>query len=257
MTIRLPLAAAIRRTSHVCRQLAAIAPLALVLGFGAFGLAGPASAQEGDGVLTLEADERTATGYHFVIRLVWENGGQPAARDTSIRAILFTPDGVPQTPSIAMTPVDADGRFEVTVEMNEPGRWSVVFTSENPKASAAFLYGIDGTSGTPSTAPSTAPPTTESATTERTTTPATSSEAGDVAANDQASEASTAASRDSGDGGADARVLVAAIAAIVVALLTVAAWLRRRGPGHAADHASAVAEGAADDSDDSSTKVGP
>lgn len=95
--------------------------------------AAPVDAHEGPGILTVETDEPTDTGHHYVVRLVWENDGHPAARDTTLTATAFAPDGAPQTP-LPMTAVDDDGRFEATVALPDPGQWRVNFTSVTPVA---------------------------------------------------------------------------------------------------------------------------
>jgi hypothetical protein len=204
---------------RVRRLLAAIGLSAVVLALSAVGLTAPASAHEGPGILTVETDEPTPTGHHYVIRLVWENDGHPAARDTTITATPFAPDGAPQTP-IAMTPVDDDGRFEATVEMTQPGAWRIQFTSVSPVATVDHPVEV-------------AAPTTTSTTATTTT----AEEGEDSAASGSGSEEETAAdptasrASDEDDDSSGGAIALIVIAIGVVAALAIAGYsiLRRRG----------------------------
>jgi hypothetical protein len=186
--------------------------LALVLSAVGLGSAPPVAAHEGPGILTVETDEPTPTGHRYVIRLVWQNDGHPAARDTTITATPYDPSGAPQTP-IPMTPVDGDGRFEATVDMPQPGSWRVQFASVSPVASVDHPAEV----AAPAT---TAPPA-----------PSTSARVADDAATEAAATDAAAPGRDTADGGdgGGSGVLVAAVVVLVVLVAAgVVLFLRRR-----------------------------
>jgi cobalamin biosynthesis Mg chelatase CobN len=159
----------------------------------------PAAAHEGPGVLTVETDEPTDTGHRYVVRLVWQNDGHPAARDTTMTATAFAPDGTAQTP-VPMTAVDDDGRFEATVELPGPGQWRVNFTSVTPTASVEAQADV--------VAPST------------TATDAAPSSTASSAAPEQTGSDDAAASDDAADdGGSSTGVVVIVVLFLLVAVV--------------------------------------
>ncbi|HMG41898.1 MAG TPA: hypothetical protein VK611_11245 [Acidimicrobiales bacterium] len=161
----------------------------------------PASAHEGPGILTFETDTPSGTSHRMVVRLVWENDGHPAARETTITATPVGPDAVALTP-VAMTPVDDDGRFEATVDLARPGAWTVRVTAINPSGTIEVPVDVAAPATT-----TTAPATT---TTEQ---PATTDPA------EEPVDVQETAAQAGDDGGLGAGVIVAG----VVALLAVVA----------------------------------
>jgi hypothetical protein len=193
---------------HVRRALGALLILVTLLG----GTAGPAAAHDGPGTFVVESDQPSGTSHAYVVRLNWDNDGHPAAADTTVTATAIAPDGTAQTPQ-PMTSVDAEGRFEATVDLPGPGRWTVRFASVEP--TARLDVAVDVTAPTTTTA---AP----------TTTSTTEPEPGEPV--DTENAASNAA--DDEDDGGSATGPIAAV--IVVLALAVAAVLvirhRRQGP---------------------------
>lgn len=181
--------------------------LAAVLGLGP---ASPAGAHEGPGILTLESDTPTGTSHRYLVRLVWENDGHPAARATTITATPVTPAGAAQTP-VAMTAVDDDGRFEATLDLVEPGSWKVRITSINPVATMEVPVDV----APPATTTTTAPATTT------TGTPATTDD-------DQAVDTDQTAARDDDDSSGMGAGVIALVVLVVVALLASAYVFRSK-----------------------------
>jgi hypothetical protein len=98
----------------------------------AVGLADPAAAHEGAGVLVVETREAVPNGFRYVVRLTWTNDGHPAA-DATMTATPLAPDGTPGTP-VPLTAVDGDGRYQASVALPGAGRWTVRFTAVTPTA---------------------------------------------------------------------------------------------------------------------------
>lgn len=140
----------------------AVAALALV------GSAGAAAAHEGSGVLTVETADASGTGMRYVVRLVWENDGHPAA-DATLTATPIAPQGAAGTP-VTLQPVDEDGRYQGTVAFPSAGDWTVRFTSVTPIATIERLEQIEPTTTTTSvTTTTTTPATTTTNSIPRTT----------------------------------------------------------------------------------------
>jgi hypothetical protein len=96
--------------------------------------AGPASAHEGEGVVTVEAADQAegATAIHYVVRLTWENDGH-AALDATFTATVLGPDGAAAGGApVTLTPSDQDGRYEGDVTFPEAGDWTVRFVAVEP-----------------------------------------------------------------------------------------------------------------------------
>jgi hypothetical protein len=170
-----------------------------------------ATAHEGPGVLTVETDQPTDAGRHYVVRLTWQNDGHPAARATTLTATAFGPDGAAQTP-VPMTAVDDDGRFEATLALPEPGQWRVNFTSVTPRASVDVQATV--------AAPSTTSTADDAATSSS---PSTTGSDAAATADDQA-----AGEEDGGSSGV-AVLLVAVV--LLAAIGTAAVLLVRRAAG--------------------------
>lgn len=134
--------------------------VAIAVAVALLGPASPAAAHEGGGTVTVESAEPIGTGsVRYVVRLIWNNDGHPAAAaDTTMTAVPVGADGTAQTP-VTLDPVDDDGRFAATVEFSSPGAWTVRFTAITPEATLEVPQQIDPPPTTTSTA---APSTTSS-----------------------------------------------------------------------------------------------
>jgi YtkA-like len=96
----------------------------------AAGPAGPASAQEGEGEIELEAVHPAGQSLHFIVRVT--EGGDPA-NDASVTAAAVSVSGESLSP-VDLTRDDDDGRYSGPVEFPSAGLWTVRFTSTNPDA---------------------------------------------------------------------------------------------------------------------------
>lgn len=96
----------------------------------AAGPAGPASAQESEGEIELEAVHPAGQSLHFIVRV--SEGGDPA-NDASVTAAAESLSGESLTP-VDLTRDDDDGRYSGPVEFPSAGLWTVRFTSTNPDA---------------------------------------------------------------------------------------------------------------------------
>ena len=139
--------------SHVRRRsLASVCGAVLFLGL--LGTA-PASAHDGKGILVVESTGPTeGLAIPFVVRLTWAGDGH-AAVDATVTATALGTDATTTTP-VPMQPVGQDGRYEATVEVPEPGPWTIRFTSVTPAATLE----VEETVTPPSTTSTTAQPTT-------------------------------------------------------------------------------------------------
>jgi hypothetical protein len=118
---------------------AALATLTVAV---SLGVAGPAAAHEGDGVVTVQAQEPAGpTTIRYVVRLTWANDGH-AALDATFTATPVQADGTTLTP-VPFTPIDQDGRYEATVAFPAPGAWIVRFTSVKPKVTSELAQQVD------------------------------------------------------------------------------------------------------------------
>jgi hypothetical protein len=93
--------------------------------------AGARVAHGGDGVIEVEAAHPTSTGVHFIVRLTYQNDGDPVSGAT-VTATAVGPDGQ-ETDPVELSPSDAGG-YQGPVDMPEPGEWTVRFTSADPPA---------------------------------------------------------------------------------------------------------------------------
>jgi hypothetical protein len=93
--------------------------------------AGARVAHGGDGVIEVEAAHPTSTGVHFIVRLTYQNDGDPVSGAT-VTATAVGPGGQ-ETDPVELSPSDAGG-YQGPVDMPEPGEWTVRFRSADPPA---------------------------------------------------------------------------------------------------------------------------
>ncbi|HET6952896.1 MAG TPA: FixH family protein [Acidimicrobiales bacterium] len=214
MTLRLRLAAGV---------LAAVALLTV-------GAAAPATAHEGDGVVTIEEVHPAGASVHYIVRVTWENDGHPAA-DATVTATVVMPDGETLTP-VVLAPADDDGRYAGAVEYPGAGSYTIRITSIDPTGTAEQTEDV-------SASPSTVPPDVTAPGSEATT--ATAPEAGtgfapadDGTGDETAGETGDDAAAPADDGDDGMPVWLIALAAVVViggAVAAVGVVRRYRGPG--------------------------
>jgi hypothetical protein len=203
--------------------------IALCLGVGP-GTA-PAGAHEGDAIVTLEATHPAGMSMHYIVRVTWKNDGHPAA-DATVTATAVGSDGTQLTP-VAMTPVDADGRYEGVVDYPAAGSWTLRVTSIAPTGT---LEQAQEVTAPPANEPSEAAP-------EVTT----GQEGGFAPADDgtgdsgevtgDGDEAAADAASGGSDDGMPAYLIVAAAAVALIGAVTAVNIIRRRGKPPAAPSA--------------------
>src|SRR5262245_56543166 len=99
-------------------------------------LLGPAAgAQEGRGIITLEATHPAGTSVHFIVRVTWADDGRPAAAAV-VTATAVDSDGTQLTP-VTLAPADDDGRYANAIDFGSPGTWTVRFRSEERRVGKA------------------------------------------------------------------------------------------------------------------------
>ncbi len=148
--------------------------LALVAaGAAALVVAGPtAGAHEGESVIVVESSTPTAAGVDLAVRVTWENDGHPAV-DSTVTAVPLRADGTALPPQ-TMTPVDTDGRYQVSLVLPDAGPWRVRVATISPTGTLeadlpapapvpAPTVTAAETSTTQTAAPTTAKPTTTAA----------------------------------------------------------------------------------------------
>jgi hypothetical protein len=111
----------------------------------------PAGAQQGDGVVTLEASHPAGTSVHFIVRVTWADDGHPATNAT-VTATAVGSDGTQLAP-VVLAPIDDDGRYANAIDFGSPGSWTVRFTSVDPTAAAEVRQTVEATAGDGGTAP--------------------------------------------------------------------------------------------------------
>lgn len=105
-------------------------------------LLGPAvGAQEGRGIITLEAAHPAGTSVHFIVRVTGENDGRPAT-GAVVTATAVDSDGTQLTP-VTLAPVDNDGRYANAIDFGSPGTWTVRFASVNPTGTAEVTQTVE------------------------------------------------------------------------------------------------------------------
>jgi hypothetical protein len=98
-------------------------------------LLGPAAgAQEGRGIITLEATHPAGTSVHFIVRVTSASDGRPAT-GAVVTATAVDSDGTRLTP-VTLAPADSDGRYANAIDFGSPGTWTVRFASTNPTGSS-------------------------------------------------------------------------------------------------------------------------
>lgn len=172
--------------------------------------AGARVAHGGAGLIEVEAAHPTATGTHYIVRLTYQNDGDPVA-DAAVTATPVGPDGR-ELAAVELAPYDDDGRYEGAIEMPDPGSWTVRFASAEPEASAETTTEISAT-----------------ASTEATTT---SEGAGFAAADDGTGDSADAADETSDDSdGFPVLIVIAAAVVAVGGLFAALRVIRRNRPG--------------------------
>jgi hypothetical protein len=153
---------------------------AVTVGAGALGGA-PAGAQQGDGIVTLEASHPAGTSVHFIVRVTWADDGHPAT-NAVVTATAVGSDGTQLAP-VTLAPIDDDGRYANAIDFGSPGSWTVRFTSVDPTGAAEVTQTIEATAGDGGTASGD------------------SGEGGFAPADDDTGASGEASSSDSGDSG--------------------------------------------------------
>jgi hypothetical protein len=141
----------------------------------------PAEAQEGEGIIALEAAHPAGTSVHFIVRVTWENDGHPAA-DAVVTATAVASDGTQLTP-VTLAPIDDDGRYANAIDFGSPGSWTVRFTSIDPTGIGEVTQKVEATAG------------------DDAATPGDDGEGGFAPADDRTGASGGAAASDGGDSG--------------------------------------------------------
>jgi hypothetical protein len=103
----------------------------------------PAGAQQGEGIINLEAAHPTGTSVHFIVRVTWENDGHPAT-DSVVTATARDSDGTELAP-VTLAPIDDEGRYANAIDFGSPGTWMVRFASSEPTAASEVTATVEGT----------------------------------------------------------------------------------------------------------------
>jgi hypothetical protein len=127
------------RSFVIAVTVAALAAAGLLLG-------PPAGAQQGEGIITLEAAHPAGTSVHFIVRVTWERDGHPAT-DSVVTATARGSDGTELTP-VTLAPVDDEGRYANAIDFGSPGTWMVRFTSSDPAATAEVTATVEAAAAT-------------------------------------------------------------------------------------------------------------
>jgi hypothetical protein len=127
------------RSFVIAVSVAALAAAGLLLG-------PPAGAQQGEGIINLEAAHPAGTSVHFIVRVTWENDGHPAT-DSVVTATARGSDGTELTP-VTLAPIDDEGRYANAIDFGSPGRWMVRFTSSDPTATAEVTATVEAAAAT-------------------------------------------------------------------------------------------------------------
>jgi hypothetical protein len=106
-------------------------------------LARPAGAQQGEGIINLEAAHPAGTSVHFIVRVTWESDGRPAT-DSVVTATARGSDGTELTP-ITLAPIDDQGRYANAIDFGSPGTWMVRFASSEPTATSEVTATVEAT----------------------------------------------------------------------------------------------------------------
>jgi hypothetical protein len=106
-------------------------------------LAPPAGAQQGEGIINLEAAHPAGTSVHFIVRVTWENDGHPASGSV-VTATARDRDGTELTP-VTLAPIDDEGRYANAIDFGSPGTWMVRFESSEPTATSEVTATVEAT----------------------------------------------------------------------------------------------------------------
>jgi hypothetical protein len=124
------------RSFMIAAAVAALAAAGLLLG-------PPAGAQQGEGIINLEAAHPAGTSVHYIVRVTRERDGHPAT-DSVVTATATGSDGTELTP-VTLAPIDDEGRYANAIDFGSPGTWTVRFTSVDPTATAEVTATVEAT----------------------------------------------------------------------------------------------------------------
>lgn len=206
--------------------MAGLAGMLLLVGTG-----GPAAAHGGDPILSVQETHPADTSVHYIIKMVWENDGDPI-NDETVTATPTGPDGVAGAPvTLANT---GDGIYEGTVDMPTAGAWSVTFATVGMDPGGS----ITQTENRPEPASTTTstPATTDDEPSEPTE---------EAAAANQDEPAEGGAGEDDDSGSAPALILVGALVVVILGGLGAVRTVRR--------HSTPQGASASDSSDTKTT----
>lgn len=123
-----------------------IRPVLLIRGFllvavalGTF-LSSPASAHGGDPVITVDQVHPAQGSTHYFVKMTWDDG-DPIA-DGSLTATPIAPDGTEG--ELVVLETTGDGIFQGAVAMDQPGTWTVRFTTVEPPGSLETTQVVEG-----------------------------------------------------------------------------------------------------------------
>jgi len=188
----------------------------------------PAGAQEGQGIITLEASHPAGMSVHFIVRVTWENDGHPAA-DAVVTATAVASDGTQLTP-VTLAPIDDDGRYANPIDFDASGSWTVRFTSIDPTGTAEVTQTIEAPAATSD---------------DNATASGDSGDGGFAPADDGTGTSGDAAAGDSGESGMPIWLVGAAAAVVVGGGLLALRTVRRYRAEAAAEEAQFERLGAA------------
>jgi hypothetical protein len=127
------------RSFVIAVAVAALVAAGLLLGL-------PAGAQQGEGIINLEAAHPAGTSVHFIVRVTWESDGHPAT-DSVVTAAARGSDGT-KLPPVTLAPVDDEGRYANAIDFGSPGTWMVRFTSSDPTATTEVTATVEAAAAT-------------------------------------------------------------------------------------------------------------
>jgi hypothetical protein len=120
-----------------------IAVAAVALAGAGLVVAPPAGAQQGEGIINLEAAHPAGTSVHYIVRVTRESDGRPAT-DAVVTATARGGDGTELSP-VTLAPIDEQGRYANAIDFGSPGTWMVRFTSVDPMATAEVTATVEAT----------------------------------------------------------------------------------------------------------------
>lgn len=93
----------------------------------------PAGAHEGDGTITVDAAHPSASSVHYIVEVIFDDDQHPAPEAT-VTARATSPDGEDGDVVELVLDDEDEGLYQGTVPFDEPGEWTVVFSSLEPQA---------------------------------------------------------------------------------------------------------------------------